>query len=103
MYYSSENCCNDLIYHNQTASYEYFWTGHGEKFHHFSFQELLTEEFNSSYYGRNNFDNRDLTFNITLSEHFLPEYRAAVINIKAGDTDTGSIYFSIPSVTQEGT
>ena len=103
MYCSTEQCCNDLIYHNQARSYEYFWTGLGEGFHHSSFKDLLTEEFNSHFYGRNDFNNIDLAFNITISEHFLPEYRTAVINIKAGDSDTGSVYFSIPSVTQEGT
>ncbi|MEQ8168513.1 MAG: hypothetical protein ABRQ38_06425 [Candidatus Eremiobacterota bacterium] len=102
MFCSTEQCYNNLIYHNQTQSYEYFWTGHGEKFHHSSFKDLLSEEFKNPFYGRNNFNNRDLFFNITLSEHFLPECREAVINIKAGDSDEGSIYFSIPSVTQEG-
>jgi DNA-directed RNA polymerase beta subunit len=105
MYCSSENCCNNLIYHNQIASYEYFWTGHGEKsnFHHASFKDLLTEEFNSPFYGKNNFNNRDLTFNITISEHFLPEYRSVKINLNNCDEDKGSLYFSIPSITQEGT
>ncbi len=101
MYFSTETCCNDLVYHNQARSYEYFWTGEGRNFHHTSFKDLLTEEFNSPFYGRNDLNN--LAFNITLSDHFLPEYRAVKITLTAGNADTGFLYFSIPSVTQEGT
>jgi hypothetical protein len=85
-----------IIRHDLT----YFWTGEYKLFHHTSFKIFSLKNLTVPFLAEKILI---IYLLILLSDHFLPEYRAVKITLTAGNADTGFLYFSIPSVTQEGT